>query len=436
MDALEIYSQLQPLTLIVKDRISTEALRLLKEFATIRQQQKWDELDVSESAVDSFRHRRADYPVLLLELGDGLMRAGRIPQAADCFAEAEGILQSEMTPGDQQNKAVAALYRGLVHHYLDRIADAVLAFGEARCQFKQAIDDWHAQAKSDARAEECQLADDQLANCVRELLLIRTSTASPGQPPSAGWVDVDAVDPLPEPQFSQPAGATLGCELGVLGVAVTVLLTVILALVVHSFFGLIGLLAFAGAWFSVIVTVLLVARASSGGLFRLRVPYEHASVVDEVGQIHVIGPGESWVLIPGLRKLRATVPLMRLTHTLKKHIVSIRGTVGGESTARLRVTVQIGYQVADVELAALRFEEALADVRGPKTHADLQGVWQSRLVSDLKPLLVNELWAHPASECLAHRDKIQGNLRHRLAKKTHEWGVNITDLDILDMEPQ
>lgn len=435
MNAQEVYDQLQPLGLIVDEQVSSEARVLLDALDAIRQRRRWSDLDASAAAVEGLGHHRADYPVLLLHLADCFLQAGRLPKADDCVSAAQAILQSERAPGDQQNKAVATLYEGLLQHRLERLADAVPAYDQSRCQFRQSIGEWQHTSPGSSRIEDCRLADAQLHTCVKAVLLSRLGTKSVGQPSAAEWKRAEPIAPKPRRPFSRAKTAPYR-DVGALGVAVAALLAVILGIAAYSLGGWKGLLAFVAAWFGTLFAGLFTLRAVSGGRFRLRVPYEHVAVVEERGTIHIIGPGEKWLLMPWVSKERATVPLLELTYTLRKHRVPLGGSQACESAGHLRLTTQVGYQVYDAERATLLFEKRLGGKDDPRSPADLEAVWESQLASDLKPLLVDEVWGRPAGECLVHRVTIQDNLKHRLAGKTQAWGVNITGLTILEMEVQ
>lgn len=438
MDAQAVYDRLQPVNLIVRDQVSWEAHGLLNEIATVQRQTAWDQLDTTAAQLEGFQRRKTDYPVLLLRLADGQIQAGRLREATDSISEAARILQVRMSAVDKQNRAVACLYEGLVEHFSHQLSDAVPAYDEARFQFRLAAQEWQRGTGSNARIEECRRADAELERCVREVLVRSTASSSTGQVLATPWRSVPETLPLTRQSFSQPRRG-LDRDVPALGWAVVALVTVALGVVSHTHGGWAGLVAFLAAWLGTIAAVLVIGRTLTGGEFNLRVPYEHAAVVEERGHIHLLGPGSEWLLIPGIRRVRATVPLTESSFTLRKHRVSLGGTSDREPAAQVRLTIQINYQIAEPDRAALRFVGSLRAKDGARTPSgpdDLRAAWEARLTTDLKPLLADELWGHEASDCLAQRDLIQANLRNLLACKAQAWGANITGLTILDMETQ
>ncbi len=439
MDAQAVYDQLQPLTLTVKDGISQEARRLLNELTVTRQQQRWDELDALATRVEGLKYRRPDYPISLLHLADTLMHAGRPAQAEDRVSEAQRVLQAEMGAAAQQNKAAASLYQGLVQHHMDRISEAVPAYYEACFQFGQAGREWEltAPGPNDARIDECKQAGAEVEELVKKVLLRPPVSTPPGPTAASGWKPVPQAALLSKRPAAQSTG-TRYSDYVALGAAVVALLTVILGIASFSFGDRTGLLAFLITWCAMIAAALLIYRGLAGGQFRLRVPHAHAALVEERGQTYVLGPRDSWLLIPGIRTVRSVVPLMELSHTLRKHKVALGSTQGGDSAGHLSLTIKIGYQVADPELATQRLTKLPAGKGGPRvpvTPADLKEAWETKLADDLKSILADQLWGHAESECRAKRDLIQANLRNLLARKCRDWGANITELTILDMDP-
>jgi hypothetical protein len=179
-------------------------------------------------------------------------------------------------------------------------------------------------------------------------------------------------------------------------------------------------------------------RASTGYGFWLQVPYDHVAVVEEGDQPLLVGEVNGWPLVPWSRRLLAIVPLRELTCTVPDERVCLGKSTLDDECRYAELTMQVRYRVVDPVEAFYHFTRQTGSnsrAQAALSSQDLVRHWESQIGADVAPVLVHDLWGATVGACLTHRLQIQENARRGLAMSTRRWGVDVTDVVLLDINP-
>jgi hypothetical protein len=132
------------------------------------------------------------------------------------------------------------------------------------------------------------------------------------------------------------------------------------------------------------------------------------------------------------------VPLRELTCALPEERVCLGKKPQDDECRYAALTMRVRYRVVDPVEASYHFFRAAGfngDAKAALSSRDLVQNWESQLSVDVAPILVEDLWGATVGACLTHRLRIQENVRRGLAIRTRRWGVDVTDVILLDAIP-
>jgi hypothetical protein len=244
------------------------------------------------------------------------------------------------------------------------------------------------------------------------------------------------VPPL-DPPYVPPAEPVSLVDLTFVALAV-VCFSVLMGFVTFVLGGTTALLVFTVMLVGAAAAAIALGRASTGGGFLLQVPYDHVAVVEEGDQPLLVGEVKGWPLVPWSRRLRTLVPLRELTYALPEERVCLGKEPQDDECRYAALAMRVRYRVVDPVEACYHFAKAAGfngDAKTALSSQELVQIWESQLGVDIAPVLVDDLWGATIGACLTHRLQIQENVRRGLAMRTRRWGVDVTNVTLLDVNP-
>lgn len=448
MCAVDVLERVQPLDLIVLDRSVSNAGRFMDELEAMRARGDWSRLEPVARTCDAVDTADPPSPALLIHLADAYRRNGHLARAEVYCARAVAVLQARTGAANLQNRAVAVFYRAFIVHLMDRLGEAIRLYEQARGEFERAAELWEQEDPGSSRVRRCREA----ATILGEISGDAVATAVQGEgetgdgatgatdlmEPENGWqpVVLPPLQPL-DPPYVPPAE-----PMSLVNLAFALLIlcgfSVLMGLVTFALAGTAALVVFAAMLVGATAVALVLASSSTGGGFWLRVPYDHAAVVEEDSQPLLVGEVDRWPLVPWSRRLRAVVPLREFTHALPQEQVCLGKSAHDDECRYAALSLQVRYQVVDPVEASCYFvgqPGSNGSAEAVLQSEDLTRNWESQLSADVEPLLVDELWGSTVPACLTHRLQIQENLQNRLATRTRRWGVDVKEVTLLDIHP-
>ncbi len=248
---------------------------------------------------------------------------------------------------------------------------------------------------------------------------------------------------LPPPPRLAPASGEISIWLIVMTL-ITLLVGAIITLVIPR----------DGAFKVYAVTLLIMVPIGAAAIIRLQyrchVPYDSAAVIERMGLPRVAFGPQTITLLPPADRLRAIVPLYRLEYLSSKQKV----IVNRDLTVEVSLAMHYGIAGADVgervdSIVKTIYQLSLGSGASPNrttqrdkgcpalSPSDLKRAWEKRLLSDLQLTLnevlpgrrFEELWCDRQNGRLS----ICGVLRERLATRTQEWGMQILEISMLEL---
>jgi hypothetical protein len=388
------------------------------------------------------------YPELLLHLADAYRRSGSLARAEVYCARAVAILQTRTSAAGMQNRAVAVYSRGLVVHLMDRIAEAAHLYDQASGEFRYATATWELEEPDSPRGGESRRVARLLGEVAGQV--VSTPGRSDGEiggeaggapqteePVEAWQPGIRPPVPPLDPPYVPPAEPVSLVDLTFVALAV-VCFSLLVGVVTLVLGGITALLVFVVVLACAAGVAIALGRATTGGGFLLQVPYDHVAVVEEGDQSLLVGEVKRWPLVPWSRRLRALVPLREFTCALNEERVCLGKKPQEDECRYAALTMRVRYRVVDPVEASYHFVRAAGfngDAKAALSSQDLVRNWESQLSVDAAPVLVDDLWGATVGACLAHRLRIQENVRRGLAIRTRRWGVDVTDVVLLDAIP-
>jgi tetratricopeptide (TPR) repeat protein len=448
MDAVDVLGRLQPLDLIVLSRKASNAGRLIDEVGAMRARGDWDGLDALARTCGAVDTADAPYPALLIHLADAYRQAGHLARAEVYCAKALAILQARTSAASLQNRAVAVSYRALIVHFMDRLGEAIRLYDHAHGDFERAAVVWEREDPGSSRVRQCREAATVLGEAARDTVAIAVQDAeetngnATGAPvvvePEDGWQPevLPSLQPL-DPPYVPPAAPASLIDL-TFALLIVCCFSLLMGFVTFALGGTAALVVFAATLLGMAAVALVLASSSTGGGFWLRVPYDHVAVVEEDSQPLLVGEVQRWPLVPWSRRLRAIVPLREFTYALPGERVCLGKSAQDDEGRYAALDLQVQYRVIDPVDASYHFARESRSNGAAKSvlrGEDLTRSWESQLAVDVESLLVDELWGATVPACFTHRLQIQENLQNRLATRTRRWGVDVTDVTLLDINP-
>jgi hypothetical protein len=448
MKASDVLDLLPPLDLIVRGRGVSNAASVIDEIGAMRAKGDWDGLGPMAHTCDGMATSDALYPELLLHLADAYRQAGSLARAEVYCAKAVAVLQTRTSAVSMQNRAVAVYSRGLIVHFMDRAAEAANLYDQASGEFKHATAAWELENPTSPRVGESGRAAKLLSEVAGQVVTTigrsdgetggKASVALQTQEPADAW-QPDIRPPVPplDPPYVPPAEPVSLVDLTFVALAV-VCFSLLTGVVTFVLGGTTALLVFTVILAGTAAAAIVLGRASTGGGFWLQVPYDHVAVVEEGDQPLLVGEVKRWALVPWSRRLRALVPLRELTYALPEERVCLGKKPQDDECQYAALTMRVRYRVVDPVEASYHFVRAAGfngDAKAALSSKDLVQNWESQLSVDVAPVLVDDLWGATVGACLTHRLRIQENVRRGLATRTRRWGVDVTDVTLLDVIP-
>lgn len=448
MKASDVLGLLPPLDLIARGREVSNAESVIDEIGAIRAHGDWDGLGPMAHASDGMVTTDPLYPELLLQLADAYRQAGSLARAEVYCTKAVAVLQTRTRAVSIQNRAVAVFSRGLIVHFMDRVAEAAQLYDRAEGEFEFAAAAWRLEDPDSPRVGENMRAAKLLGEVAGQVFSAlgrgdgnnggKATGALQTQEPADAWQpDIRLPVPPLDPPYVPPAEPVSLVDLTFVALAVFCF-SVLMGSVTFVLGGTTALLVFTVLLVGTAAATIALGRASTGGGFWLQVPYDHVAVVEEGDQPLLIGEVKRWPLVPWSRRLRALVPLRELTYSLPEERVCLGKKPQDDECQYAALTMRVRYRVVDPVEACYHFARATGnngDAKAALSSQDLVQNWESQLSVDVAPVLVDDLWGATVGACLTHRLQIQENVRRRLAMRTRGWGVDVTDVTLLDVIP-